>query len=518
MAWGVCLIKYYLGLDNGGTTTKAGLYDENGKEIGTASVSTDTIIPVEGYAERDLELMWQANCRVIHRVIDKTGVSPKDIAGVGVCGHGKGLYLWGKDDKPLYNGIMSTDNRAYKYVNNWKANGTEKRAFEFSCQHIMACQPVALLAWMKDNDPETYGNIKWVFECKDYVRFRLTGVACGEISDYSGTGLVNLHTRSYDRKLLDLFGIPEVYDALPPLCHSDEICGFITDEVALKTGLAPETPVIGGMFDINACAVAANVLDTEHICMVAGTWSINEYLRREPVLDGRVLMNSLFCMPEYYLIEESSPTSAGNNEWFIQQLLPEVICAEKEAGRNPYSLFDGWVEDIPPEEFVPVFLPFLMGSNVHPNAKSAFIGLGAQHTRRHMLRSVYEGIAFSHRYHFEKLMATRDNTPKGIRLVGGAANSRVWTQMFADIMKLPVETLHIRESGALGCAVAAAVATGKYKTLQEAADSMCALQPAVEPEMDKAKIYDEKYSLYVKAIKYLDPLWSDVQNFIEKCR
>lgn len=180
--------------------------------------------------------------------------------------------------------------------------------------------------------------------------------------------------------------------------------------------------------------------------MIAGTWSINEYLRREPVTDGRVLMNSLFALPEYYLIEESSATSAGNNEWFVRQLLPEVKEAAKEAGRSVYDVMNEWVESIPPETFVPVFLPFLMASNVHPNAKGSFVGISVGHTRRHLLRSVYEGIAFCHRYHTEKLLATRTEPPKCIRLAGGAANSPVWTQMFADILQLPVQTVAANEN------------------------------------------------------------------------
>ena len=149
---------------------------------------------------------------------------------------------------------------------------------------------------------------------------------------------------------------------------------------------------------------------------------------QKDVYKRQVLMNSLFALPEYYLIEESSATSAGNNEWFVRQLLPEVKEAAKEAGRSVYDVMNEWVESIPPETFVPVFLPFLMASNVHPNAKGSFVGISVGHTRRHLLRSVYEGIAFCHRYHTEKLLATRTEPPKCIRLAGGAANSPVWTQ------------------------------------------------------------------------------------------
>ena len=67
---------------------------------------------------------------------------------------GKGLYLWGKDGRPAYHGIISTDNRAWRYMEAWRKDGTEEKAFQLSCQHVLASQPVALLAWMRDHSPE----------------------------------------------------------------------------------------------------------------------------------------------------------------------------------------------------------------------------------------------------------------------------------------------------------------------------------------------------------------------------
>lgn len=508
-------MHYYIGLDNGGTTTKAALFSSTGEEIAVCSMSTAMLTPQPDYVERDMEEMWQANCAVIRGVLEQSGVAPKDVACVGICGHGKGLYLWGKDGRPARKGIISSDNRAWEYPVRWKQDGTEEAVFARSCQHIMACQPVALLAWIRDHEPGVLENVQWVFACKDYVRFRLTGEAKAELTDYSGANLLNLHTRQYDRELLRLFGLECIAPALPPLCTAAEICGYVTEEAAAACGLPAGTPVIGGMFDIDACALAVDVTDPSRICMIAGTWSINEYLRREPVTDGRVLMNSLFALPEYYLIEESSATSAGNNEWFVRQLLPEVKEAAKEAGRSVYDVMNEWVESIPPETFVPVFLPFLMASNVHPNAKGSFVGISVGHTRRHLLRSVYEGIAFCHRYHTEKLLATRTEPPKCIRLAGGAANSPVWTQMFADILQLPVQTVAANETGALGCAIASAVAVGDYPDLSAAAAAMCRISEAVNPRPEYREVYDRKYALYRKTIECLDPLWLEMQSVID---
>ena len=105
-------MKYYLGLDNGGTTTKAALFDADGSEVGIFSKDTAMIASRPGYTERDMEEMWDANCAVMKGVLNVTGISPDDVAGVGICGHGKGLYLWGKDNAPVRYGIISTDNRA----------------------------------------------------------------------------------------------------------------------------------------------------------------------------------------------------------------------------------------------------------------------------------------------------------------------------------------------------------------------------------------------------------------------
>lgn len=509
-------MKYYLGLDNGGTSTKAALFTKDGTQLAVESIATAALTPAPDLVERDMVQMWDDNCLVIQRLLSGHHIDPKDIAGIGLCGHGKGLYLWGKNGKPARNGILSSDNRAWQVVAGWKADGTEEKAFSLSCQHIMACQPVALLAYLRDHEKEVLNQTQWIFACKDYIRFRLTGKARAELTDASGSGLLNLHTADYDLALLQLFGIEGMKDALPPLCQSIEIAGAVSKEAALATGLREGTPVIGGMFDIDACALAVDVTDEKNICMIAGTWSINEYLRPDPITDGRVLMNSLFCLPNYFLIEESSPTSAGNNEWFINQLLPELKQETQRNGTNIYEVMNEWCSEFNPSDFVPVFLPFLSASNVNPLARAAFVGLDASHTRHHLLRSVYEGIAFSHRWHLDKLLSTREAKENTIRLAGGAARSRVWTQMFADVMNLPVETVSVSETGALGCAIALAAALGDYSDLSAASRHMCRIQSPVLPNPSSHEAYEKKYKLYQKTIAALDNVWEDMQTLISR--
>lgn len=505
-------MKYFLGLDNGGTTTKAALYDRFGKELCVCSADTQVDTPFPGFCERDMEQMWQANCRVIRDVLEKTSVDPYEIAGIAVCGHGKGLYLWGKDGGPVRPGILSTDNRAWEYPVKWEQTGIGGKVFGKTCQRILACQAVSLLAWLKDHESECISKIQWVFECKDYIRFRLTGEARAERTDYSGANLMNLYTKGYDRDLMALFGLEEVFEMLPPLCNAGDICGTVSREAARVTGLAEGTPVAGGMFDVDACALATDTLTEDRLCMIAGTWSINEYIRKEPVLDGTVMLNSLFCDPNYFLVEESSATSAGNQAWMIRELYQE---RKREIGGGIYQEVDREVAKIPVQDFCPVFTPFLLGTNVHPNAKASFVGISGYHHREHLMRSVMEGITFSHRTHFDRLLRTRTRPFSCIRLAGGAAKSKIWAQMFADVMETPVETVDIGETGTLGCAVTVAVAAGVYSDFQQAASSMVHVKERFEPNPGTFDIYRKKYRMYRLVNESLDPVWTEMQEMIE---
>ena len=185
----------------------------------------------------------------------------------------------------------------------------------------------------------------------------------------------------------------------------------------------------------------------------------------------------------------------------------------REKGENIYEIMNRWVEEIPTEEFCPIYLPFLMASNVHPNASGSFVGISNYHTRKHLLRSVYEGVIFSHRYHLEKLLKTRKCVPKSIRLAGGAARSPMWTQMFADVMNLPVESVEVNETGAFGCALIGAVASGAYGSVAEASEKMCRISEPVLPDPKRAAVYDEKYKLYCRTIEALDSVWDFLQEY-----
>lgn len=498
--------KYLIGLDNGGTSTKAAIFDLEGREIATAGMHTKVITPKPGYTERDMEELWLANCSCVKQALEKAGIDGKDVLGIAVCGHGKGLYPWGKDGKPAYNGIISTDNRAWKYPQKWYEEGVHKELHDQLCQELMACQQAAILAWFKDHCRDVYDNIRYVFSVKDYVRFRLTGEAYCEATDISGSGLMDVRHARFDKQMLEKLGIGEVYEMLAPIRYSSDQCGTICEEASALTGLPVGLPVAGGMFDIDACAIAADLTTPREMVTIAGTWSINEFISEEPIMDGNISMNSLFAIPGYYLAEECSATSSGNLEWFLENCMKEDV----PEGKNLYEYVNELVESVDPAKSDVYYLPFLYGSNAHPLGKAVFAGLTTYHSSAHMLRAVYEGVAFSHRRHIDRLLASR-TAPEAIRMAGGPVQSKVWVQMFADVLGYPIETVGARELGALGCAMAAAVAAGIYKDYKEAAQHMVRILERISPDPEKTAVYQKKYEKYISISNALDTVWGQFE-------
>lgn len=495
-------MSYFLGVDNGGTMTKAVVFDSVGNTIFSASNKTPLLIPKNGYNERNMMILWIKTTDAIRRAIEGSKINPKEIAAVGCTGHGKGLYLWGKDGKPAYNAIASTDHRALHIVMRWKQDGTIDKAKEKTLQNVIECQPVALLRWLKEVHPEVIENTKWVFEAKDYIRFMLTGEAYAEITDYSGTSLMNLISADFDRDLLQLFGIGEVFDKLPPIKYSCDGCGFITKEASAQTGIPEGVSVCGGMFDIDACAIAMGAQKDDAICVITGTWAINEYASVKYSKSGGTINNSLFCIPGYYLIEESSPASAGNLEWFINHFMEYDAACCKRDGINIYDEINRMVSELMPEDSDVIFIPFLYGSNAEKVDRACFYGMANAYSKAHMLRAIFEGVAFCHLNHIDRLLKDR-RQPDYIKLAGGVTNSGVWTQMFADITGIPVKVIDTKELGGLGCAIAGAVCSGIYKNLDEATDAMVHVSDIIYPNKAYTDIYKKKYAAYNRLIQSL---------------
>ena len=220
-------------------------------------------------------------------------------------------------------------------------------------------------------------------------------------------------------------------------------------------------------------------------------------------------MTSRYCIPGYYLMIEGSATSASNLEWFLTQFFEAEAGAAKLPGQNLYDVVNRLVAETAPEDTNLLFFPFLYGTNVASAASACLIGLRDRYHRGHVLRAIYEGVAFAHRMHLERLLRVRA-MPEQIRASGGATRSGVWMQILADIFQLPVEVPEGTELGALGAAICAAVAVGIQPDYAAACAAMVRFARTFHPDPQRLALYQAKYQRYCRFLDVMEPVWREL--------
>jgi len=489
-----------LGLDAGNTVIKAVIFDKTGRELARAGEEGHSRMPYPGHVERDLGELWANARRVIRACLDEAGVAADDIAAIGCAGHGNGLYALDRNGEPLL-GIQSLDTRATAMVEQWSTEEVGERTYPIARQRPWPSQTPTLLAWLKRHQPDIFNRIGTIFFSKDFIVNRLTDRRVSDVSDMSGAGLLDLANRRYDRALMEAYGLSDCMDLLPPLIESADIAGAVTEEVAQETGLAAGTPVVGGLFDVVASALGSGVTRTGSASIIAGTWSINQVIVDGPDLDGPVFMSSTFDRKRYMAMENSA-TSAANLEWLVR----EFFEGGRTADGSPFDACCALAAAIDPAADDPLYHPYLYGAQQDGHARAGFYGIAGWHTKGHLIRALLEGVAFGHRQHVETIRKAGAIFDKAV-LSGGGSRSRLWPQIFADVLGVPVSVAVSQETGALGAAIAAGTGVGLFADFTEGADAMVRIDRHYEPNEALAVHYDRRYALYRDMTEAMTPLW-----------
>lgn len=500
------MTAYLLGIDNGGTISKAAIFDVQGKQIASAIRKVSAAYPRPGWVERSMTDVWQTTIEAIRALLSETGIAPSEIVAVGCTGHGNGLYLLDAAGQPLRSAVLAVDNRAGGVVAEWQEQGLLERFWNPLYQQMWPGQVAPMLAWLKRHEPETYARIGHVLLCKDYIKYCLTGTLTTDPMDMSGTCLLDVKTGRYAAEALAAFGIDEQERALPELVESTQIVGQVTEAAARLTGLQAGTPVAAGMFDVSAQALSVGALNPGQACIAAGTWGINSVVTADVIDNRDLFMNSVYLSGTCLLLE-ASPTSASNLEWFVT----EFCAAEREEahrrGLSVYEVCNEIVERTPQTSIL--FHPYLFGSNVGASARAGFYGVGGWHTRAHLLRAVYEGVVYTHLTHIDKLRRA-GVTIDSARLTGGGARSRVWGQMFADVLNTPMEVVTGDEMGARGVAMCAGIGAGVYRDYADAAAQVVWVEHRYQPDPARQDYYQARSRLHQRLTDVLRDAWEEM--------
>jgi L-xylulokinase len=248
--------------------------------------------------------------------------------------------------------------------------------------------------------------------------------------------------------------------------------------------------------------------DGEMIIM-SGTRGLHQEFLDYTTPGGDVAFICHALEPGRWIYCEGSPTSASSFEWFVDTFLRPIAPAETAAA--VYDLCNAAIARTDPDEPPVYFLPFLNGAFDDSRARGSLIGFSTWHHLGHAGRAVYEGVAFEHRRHHERLIRAFPK-PSRARFCGGAVRSKAWAEIFASALDLTLEVPRGEEFGARGVAMLAGVATGLFPDVAAAAQAMTALSHEVAPDARLRGILDRRYPAYRRLHAALAPHWRDAEN------
>ncbi|MFI1164286.1 FGGY-family carbohydrate kinase [Streptomyces sp. NPDC020801] len=489
-----------LGVDAGHTMTKAVLFDAAGRQVARGCGTLPLNTPHPRWVERDMDDVWRTALRAVGACLTAAGPGAgRAVAAVGLTGHGDGLYAVDEQGRPVRAAIVAMDTRAEPVLEVWRSTSVWPRALALSGMVPFAGSPAALLAWLARHEPDALERARWLLSCKDWLRLRLTGTVATDPTDASAS-FTDMRRGGYSAELLELYGLGSLAGKLPPVLACDAVSGRVTREAAAATGLTAGTPVVTGAHDVDAAAIGIGGAVPGELCLIAGTFSINQVVSEHPVVDSRWQVRS-FVRPGQWMTMSTSPASVANLEWFLR-----VTGAPAEQRDGVHEAIGREVEAHLSGPSEVLFHPFVYGSP-HPQPTSGtFLGLRGWHDRGHLLRALMEGVVLNHRWHVDAL-CSRLRITGSARLTGGAAHSRVWSQMFADALRRPVVVTDVAESAARGAALIAAGAVGLLDGIEDPRAGAAVLR-CHEPDAGRVAVLEEAYQVYQETLPALGPIWA----------
>ena len=495
-----------LGVDVGTSGTKVLAVDTRGEVVASALEEYPLQSPKPNWFEQHPEDWRQGVLTALQSIAGALGARAKEVAAVGLTGQMHGSVFLDKDNKVLRPAILWCDQRTAKQCDDITEKVGERKLIEMVCNPALTGFTAPKILWLRDNEPEVYDKVAKVLLPKDYIRYQLTGEFATDVADASGTLLFDVQQRTWHKELMGILDIPT--DWMPPAYEGPDVTGKLSNAAAEQTGLPAGIPVVAGGGDQAAGGVGCGIVKPGVISSTIGTsgviFAFAEQVKLDP--EGRV---HTFChaVPGKWHVMGVVLSAGGSLQWFRDKLCPAERGVAEATGSDPYVYIDAAAEKAPVGAEGLTFLPYLTGERTphkDPYAKGAFIGLSLRHTRAHMARAVLEGVAFALRDSLDIIRGMGVPTDQ-VRASGGGAKSAIWRQIQADVNNAPLHTLNVDQGPAYGAALLASVATGEFKSIEQACDAAVRPVDTCEPNAGRAKEYDTWFAEYQEAYKVLAP-------------
>jgi xylulokinase len=447
-----------VGIDIGTTSAKGVAIDpESGDTLATAESEYPVSSPHIGWSEQQPAAWVTAT----HEVLARLRSGGQEVLGIGFSGQMHGLVCLDERDAVIRPAILWNDQRSAPQCAALEAGSGLERLLRLTGNRALPGFTAPKLLWMRENEPAAFARIRRVCLPKDYVRDRLVGGFRTDVADASGTLLLDVGDRRWSGELLHDLEIPPSW--LPDLAESPDAVGELDG-----------IPVAAGAGDQAAAAVGAGITGPGPFSVVLGTSGVVLAGTDRFVADGEGRVHA-FChaAPGGWLVMGVMLSAAGSLAWFHDTLLPGVA----------YDDMLGEAKSVPPGSEGLIFLPYLTGErtpHADPLARAAFCGLSVTHGRGALTRAVLEGVAFALRDCLDVVSGVGVSAPRG-RVSGGGSRSRLWLQIIASALEMPLEVMAADQGSAFGAALLGGVAAGVYSDLDQASAACVRVTEVIEP-------------------------------------
>ena len=501
-----------LGIDIGTSGTKTLAIDESGQILASASAEYPCSHPQAGWSEQDPELWWQATCETIRAVLHRGNIKPEDVTGVGLSGQMHGSVFLDAAGQVIRPALLWNDQRTVAECDEiTRLAGGKEALVGMVANPAVTGFTAPKIIWLRNHEPQNYQKLRQVLLPKDYVRYRLSGTFASEVSDASGTLLLDVKNRRWSHELLGKLGLDA--SLLPPCYESHEVSAQVSPAGAAACGLAVGTPIVGGAGDQPASAVGNGIVRGGVVSATLGTSGVVFAHADTPEFGpAGVLQAGCHAVAGAWHTMGVVLSAGGAMQWLRNNLGQLEMAEAKRRGVDPYELLTEEAAAAPAGCEGLVFLPYLTGERTphfDPYARGGWVGLTVRHGRPHMVRSVMEGVTFAMRDSLE-LVRRSGVAISQVRLSGGGARSAFWRQMQADIYGSTSATINAAEGPAFGVALLALVGTGAFATVPEACDATIREVEHIQPEIARASAYNTAYGHYRAAYQALKPLFTEM--------
>ncbi|HEX4054622.1 MAG TPA: xylulokinase [Tepidisphaeraceae bacterium] len=493
-------MAYLLGIDIGTSGTKTLICDEKGKVLATAMFEHPIFSPKPGWSEQNPLDWWKAVVIATKNVRKRAGVKPAEIKGIGLSGQMHGSVFLADGPKPLRPALLWNDQRTAEQCAQIESRAGGRAALiELVANPALTGFTAPKILWVRHHEPKIYQKTKHILLPKDYVRYRLTGDYATEVSDASGTLLLDVVNRRWSDRLLELLEIDK--QLLPRLHESPEVTGTLTPAAAEELGLSSGTPVVGGGGDQAAGAVGNGIVATGIVSATLGTSGVVFAHSDQPTRDPHGRVHTMcHAVPGKWCVLGCMLSAGGSFQWFRNNLGESERAEAKKKKLDRYALLIQQAQKAPPGSEGLQFLPYLTGERCpypDPYARGGWIGITSRTTRPMLIRSLLEGVTFGMRDALE-IMQTMNIPITQIRASGGGARSEFWRQLQADIYRKPIITTNADEGPAYGVALLAGVGTGVWSSVEQAACGCIQQTKKLNPNKKMAELYERQYGVYHK--------------------